>query len=67
MKYIQSAWYEITIKDRCITEFKRIIGTTTGAGYTSNCYRRIVEAVCYIPFIYEGCKTEIINADKYGK
>lgn len=63
MIYVTSAWYEITIKDRYITEYRRIIGTTSGAGYTSTCDRRIVEAVCYIPFIYKGCLTEVVNVN----
>lgn len=66
MKYISSAWYEVSIEDRYIKEFRRLIGTTTGAGYISNCNRRIVEGVCYIPFIYKGCKTEVINTKNYG-
>ena len=67
MKYIQSAWYEISIEGKYITEFKRLIGTTTGYEYTSDADRRIVKEVCYIPFVYEGCKTEVINATTYGK
>ena len=67
MKYVHSAWYEISISGRFITEYRRVIGTTSGQGYTSNCNRRIVEAVCYIPFIYNSCQTEVVNVNTYAR